>query len=68
MIKPFCFVLMPFGEKTDAAGVLIDFDAVYQDLFTPAVVDAGLQPIRADEELTGGIIHKPMFERLNVHK
>lgn len=64
MIKPFCFVLMPFGEKTDAAGVLIDFDAVYQDLITPAAVGAGLQPIRADEELTGGIIHKPMFERL----
>jgi len=64
MIKPFCFVLMPFGKKTDAAGVVIDFDAVYQDLITPAIVGAGLQPIRADEEITGGIIHKPMFERL----
>lgn len=30
----------------------------------PAVVDAGLEPIRADEEMTGGVIHKPMFERL----
>jgi len=55
---------MPFGKKTDAAGVVIDFDAVYQDLITPAIVGAGLQPIRADEEITGGIIHKPMFERL----
>ena len=25
---------------------------------------AGLEPIRADEELLGGIVHKPMFERL----
>jgi hypothetical protein len=23
-----------------------------------------MQPIRADEEMAGGIIHKPMFERL----
>jgi tetratricopeptide (TPR) repeat protein len=64
MTKPFCFVLMPFGKKPDAAGVQIDFDAVYRDLIAPAIESAGLQPIRADEELTGGIIHKPMFERL----
>ncbi len=63
-MKPFCFVLMPFGKKPDAAGVQIDFDAVYHDFITPAVEAAGLQPIRADEEMTGGIIHKPMFERL----
>ena len=25
---------------------------------------AGLEPIRANEEKVGGIIHKPMFERL----
>jgi len=63
-MRPFCFVLMPFGKKPDAAGVPIDFDAVYKDLIAPAIDDAGLQPIRADEEMTGGIIHKPMFERL----
>ena len=64
MIQPLCFVLMPFGKKPDAGGVLIDFDAVYSDLIAPAIAGAGLQPIRADEEMTGGIIHKPMFERL----
>lgn len=63
-MKPFCFVLMPFGKKPEAAGLIIDFDAVYKDLTAPAITDAGLHPIRADEELTGGIIHKPMFERL----
>ena len=26
--------------------------------------DAGLEPLRADEEQAGGISHKPMFERL----
>jgi tetratricopeptide (TPR) repeat protein len=59
-----CFVLMPFGKKPDVSGTLVDFDAVYRDLIAPAIRDAGLDPIRADEEMTGGIIHKPMFERL----
>src|SRR5918912_103583 len=64
MNRPLCFVLMPFGKKPDAAGSLIDFDAVYSDLIRPAIEAAELEAIRADEEMTGGIIHKPMFERL----
>lgn len=64
MIRPLCFVLMPFGKKPDAGGLMIDFDAVYNDLIAPAVNEAGLEPIRADEEQAGGIIQKPMFERL----
>lgn len=63
-MKPLCFVLMPFGKKLDASGRIIDFDAVYHDLITPAIEEAGLEPLRADEEMTGGIIHKPMYERL----
>jgi tetratricopeptide (TPR) repeat protein len=64
MIKPLCFVLMPFGKKPDATGQIIDFDAVYLELIAPAIEKAGMEPLRADEEQTGGIIHKPMFERL----
>src|SRR5919198_763527 len=64
MTRPLCFVLMPFGQKPSPSGKLIDFDAVYQELIAPAVEAAGMVPIRADEEMTGGIIHKPMFERL----
>jgi len=63
-MKPYCFVLMPFGRKPDETGALIDFDAVYHSLIEPAIRDAELDPIRADEELVGGSIHKPMFERL----
>ena len=62
--KPLCFVLMPFGRKTDAAGRTTDFDAVYREIIAPAVSEAELDPIRADEEKIGGAIHKPMFERL----
>ena len=64
MNRPLCFVLMPFGKKPGAGGAMIDFDAVYRDLIAPAIEEAELEPLRADEEMTGGIIHKPMFERL----
>lgn len=66
MANPICFVLMPFGEKPDASGSVINFDAVYSELIAPAIAEADMQPLRADEELGGGIIHEPMFERLVV--
>ena len=62
--QPLCFVLMPFGRKPGLGGVVVDFDAVYAELIAPAIEKAGLEPLRADEEQAGGIIHKPMFERL----
>src|ERR1041385_747726 len=61
---PLCFVLMPFGMKSDAAGLTINFDAIYNDVIKPAIADAGLDPVPADEERAGGIIQKPMYERL----
>jgi tetratricopeptide (TPR) repeat protein len=63
-VIPLCFVLMPFGKKPDPNGAVIDFDRIYADLIVPAISEAGLEPLRADEETIGGIIHKPMFERL----
>ena len=61
--RDLCFVVMPFGVKTDSAGP-VAFDAVYKQIIAPAIEAAGLEALRADEEATGGIIHKPMFERL----
>jgi hypothetical protein len=55
---------MPFGVKRDGRGGSVDFDAVYADLLVPAIRDARLNPLRADQELVGGLIHKPMYERL----
>ena len=63
MPKPLCFVAMPFGQKS-AEGRSIDFDAVWTQIIYPAIEKADMQPLRADEEQAGGIIHKPMFERL----
>ncbi|MDP1633238.1 MAG: TRAFs-binding domain-containing protein, partial [Gallionellaceae bacterium] len=64
MIFPLCFVLMPFGRKPAGDGRVVDFDAVYERLIKPAVIAADLEPLRADEEIAGGVIHKAMFERL----
>lgn len=61
---PLCFVVMPFGVKPDAQGGSVNFDAVYEELLRPAIREAQLEPLRADQELVGGLIHKPMFERL----
>lgn len=65
VLKPLCFVVMPFGQKPDPGGRAdIDFDKIYNTAIKPGIEDSGMEPIRADEERTGGIIHKPMFERL----
>ncbi|MEP6746982.1 MAG: TRAFs-binding domain-containing protein [Bacteroidota bacterium] len=61
---PLCFVLMPFGIKTDGNKKEINFDLVYKNFIKPAIIKAGLEPVRADEEKEGGFIHKPMYERL----
>lgn len=63
-LRPLCFVLMPFGAKEDQNHRTIDFDSIYSQVIKPAVTAAGMDCIRADEEQAGGIIHKPMFERL----
>jgi tetratricopeptide (TPR) repeat protein len=55
---------MPFGKKAAPSGAVIDFDRVHAELIAPAIEAADLEPLRADEESVGGIIHKPMFERL----
>lgn len=63
-MKPLCFVLMPFGKKKDENAKEIDFDKIYEEFIKPSIIEADLEPIRADEEIVGGIIHKPMYERL----
>jgi len=56
---------MPFGLKKDpSGGPDIDFDRIYQEAIRPGIEAAEMEPIRADEERTGGIIHQAMFERL----
>jgi hypothetical protein len=60
-----CFVDMPFGKKTDlASGAEIDF--VYESAIKPAIKDVGLDPLRGDEEKTGGVIHSCLVMDLYI--
>ncbi len=60
------FAIMPFGTQASYKNkkVKIDFDSIYYKAIKPACEEVGLKVIRADEEITGGIIHSLMFERL----
>jgi hypothetical protein len=61
-----CFVVMPFGVKpfNDGSGRQFDFDKVYRVVIQRAIKDAGLTPVRADEETGSKIIHIDMFKAL----
>ena len=63
--RALCFVDMPFGQKPDLkSGVVVDFDQIYNEAIKPAIEGCGLEALRGDQELTGGIIHSAMFARL----
>lgn len=77
--RPRAFVVMPFGKKevpknpridsgekpaAKEEPLQVDFDAVYEMLFLPALQTAGLQPYRADDEEAAGDILKDMFAEL----
>lgn len=50
MEEPFCYVAMPLGIKPDpGSGATIDFDRIFTTLIRPAVEEAGLPCIRADD-------------------
>jgi hypothetical protein len=59
-----CYVVTPFGLKTDLSGALIDFDALYLEVLKPTISDAGYTPVRGDEELTGGTVYRAIMERV----
>jgi len=42
-----CFVMMPFGEW---------FDRYYKEIYSPAIKEAGYEPVRADELFTTGSV------------
>ncbi len=63
--RQLCFIDMPFGKKMDlTSGIEIKFDQIYASAIRPAIEEVGLEPMRGDEERTGGIIHAAMFARL----
>lgn len=61
---PHAFVVMPFGRKQGFDGQWIDFNSIYEDLIKPALIEAGFEPFRADEESVSGDILTDMFQEL----
>lgn len=62
---PVCFVIMGYGVKTDyTTGRELDLDKTYQNIIKPAVEEAGIKCIRADEVRHSGVIDVPMYEHL----
>lgn len=58
---------MPYHAVQDDEGEQIDFRAVYDQLIAPSITEAGMEPLRADEDPESrGIFQKSMFERLVV--
>jgi hypothetical protein len=61
--KKRCFVIMPFGEKTES-GAVLDFDRIFGKIIQPAAEDVGLECIRCDRIAEAGPIHRDMFEHI----
>jgi tetratricopeptide (TPR) repeat protein len=65
MTKKTCFVVMGFGPKVDfETGRTLNLDATYHNLIKPAIEEAGLECIRADEITHSGNINVPMYQHI----
>ncbi|PHQ69216.1 MAG: hypothetical protein COB93_08625 [Sneathiella sp.] len=67
-LRPVCFIAMPFQTKRvigarDGAPGHVNFDALWDKAYRPAIEDAGYTPVRADFDV-GSVIVKDMVERL----
>lgn len=67
-LRPIAFMVMPFRKRpvpnpTEGAPKEVDFDAIWDRAFRPALEQAGYLAVRADIE-TGTVIIKDMLERL----
>ncbi len=50
-----CFVMMPFGEW---------FNRYYQEIYIPAIREAGFEPVRGDELFTTGSVVEQIWEQV----
>jgi hypothetical protein len=51
-----CFVMMPYGNW---------FDRYYQEIYVPAIKEAGLEPVRADELFNTGSVVEQIWEQIS---
>ena len=63
--RPRVFVAMPFGTKSDAQRKIeVDCELVYSKVLLPALENAQLNYLRADETIDSGVVLQPMIEWL----
>jgi O-acetyl-ADP-ribose deacetylase (regulator of RNase III) len=62
--RPSCFVIMPFGDKSDADGDHVNFNEIYTHLIKKTIEDLGIACIRSDEVGEAGWIHSSMFNHV----
>jgi hypothetical protein len=53
---------MPFGEKKDIAGTVVDFEKIYDEIIVPIIQSTGLRCERCDRVDEAGNIHRRMFQ------
>ncbi len=57
-----CFVMMPISDPEGyTAG---HFLRIYEDIFRPAILDAGYRPVRADEDTASNLIHLSFLRQI----
>jgi len=54
-----CFVMMPFGDWSDL---------YYKDIFSLAIKDAGMEPLRADQLFSTGTVIEQIWEQIQKSK
>lgn len=59
---PDCFVIMPIAEQDGYESG--HFSRVYEDIFKPACIKSGYNPIRADEVKQTNLIHLDILQKL----
>ena len=60
-----CFVIMPFGQKSDPNGQVIDFDDIYEYMIRGAIEDdLKIDCVRCDKINEPGLIHRDMIQQI----
>jgi hypothetical protein len=67
-VRPLCFMIMPYGRKPTQAEpghgpTEVDFNALWDLGYVPAIRQLGYEPMRADQD-TGALTMSQMLERL----
>lgn len=70
MVKRICFMVMPYdvkptGVEPGKGPAQVDFNALWSDVFEPAIKSLGYQPVRADMDY-GPLIIVEMIQRLAI--